>query len=103
MVHSTVTGRLPWILYRSGRVLAVPKSYTFQLSMSSFPPTSQSYPFQRWLPKCLVSYRCVERTVRDVVVMIPYLKQDSEMSKVWYKQDDTFSLPKACLRFLLYT
>ena len=29
--------------------------------------------------------------------------QDSEMSKVWYKQDDTFSLPKACLCFLLST
>ena len=25
------------------------------------------------------------------------------MSKVWYKQDDTFSLPKACLCFLLST
>jgi len=29
--------------------------------------------------------------------------QDTPMMKVWYKQDDTFFTPKACLYFMITT
>lgn len=32
-----------------------------------------------------------------------YITQDTPMTKVWYKQDDTFFLPKACLYFRIST
>lgn len=41
--------------------------------------------------------------IPDGAPKVPVLVQESEMSKVWYKQDNTFSLPKACLCFLLST
>lgn len=38
-----------------------------------------------------------------VPTRVPKLLQDSEFSKVWFKQDDTFKLPKQTMAFELYS
>ena len=36
----------------------------------------------------------VEKDVKDVPTMV----KDNELIRVWYKQDDTFFLPKSCIK-----